>query len=701
MGLAINRRFTYLWHEMRRRRVLHAVGIYLAGGWLVLQIFDVALIEVGFPEWAMALSIWLVLLALPLVVFISWRYDITWQGIRLTPPAVQAEGLDLSLRRIDYLAIFVALALIIGASISLSQSLRTVESDALNRAVDPLSIAVLPFDSFSGRAEETNLALGLAEDILHRLAMIEELKVASRTAAFELDTRDLDIAEIGARLGVKYLLEGSVRRDGERLRVVAQMVDTDTGYHGWSGSYDRRMSDLFVIYDEISAAVTKELQLALTPGSPETSAPTRDMQAYDYFLQARAMLQTGKQDYEAYLKTRGLKRSDAVAGDLLAQGEDLVHTATGAASAENAQRFFARAVQVDPGFARAWAGRCQALLSWYYFAPTQEKLEQAKVSCHKALELQPGLVEAHVAMGDLYRKTGWLDDALEEYEYALSLNDSHPGAWLGLGETFVVMHTDAEAEWALNRAIEADPDDLRSYYALGSFLFKHGRYADATSVYNHLASHPKAGASAFTGLGVSYFMLGRFQESAEAYRQVLAIAPTAAAYSNVGTQYYYDGKFEEAATMYRQAAALAPSNPVWWGNLGDALLQTDGGQVAAREAYRKAAELAEQMLGANPDDAEVLTNLGHYRACLGDDQAAMGYFARAEAAAPHDYYVYYYAALAHLEAGRRARALEALEESLGRGYPPQLLGRDPQFEELSGEPAFLAMIGERAAGDSR
>ncbi len=699
MGLGFNRRFTHLWNEMRRRRVLHATGIYLAGSWVVLQVFDVALVEVGFPEWTMALSVWLVLMGLPLVVLISWRYDFTREGIKRTPPALQSEGMDLSLQRIDYLVIFLGIAFIAGASLSLSRALSTGTDATLVRPADPDSIAVLPFDNLSGRQEDRHLALGLAEDILHRLATIEDLKVASRTAAFELDRHDMDISRIGQRLGVRYLLEGSVRRDGDRLRIVVQMIDTESGYHEWSGSYDRFMADLFAIYDEISGAVAEELHLALAPDSGRLAAPTTNMQAYDYFLQARAMLQTGKQDYLAFLKTQGLKQSDAIAGDLLAQGENLVQTATGAASAENAQRFFARAVETDPEFARAWAGRCQALLNWYWYEPAAEKLEHAETSCRTALSLEPELVEGHVAMGNLLRKTGWLDDALDEYQRALDLDNSHAGAWLGLAEAYAVAHQDDEAERALHRAIELDPDDLRGYYALGAFLFRHGRYADAASVYTHLADHPQAGAGAFTGQGISFFMLGEFQKSAEAYRQVIAIAPTATAYSNVGTQYYYDGRFDEAATMYRQAVAMGPSNPVWWGNLGDALLLTDAGRAAANEAYQRAAELAEQMLQVNPDDAEVLTNLAHYHARLGDDPGAMRYLARAETAAPHDYYVYYYAALAHLQAGRRNEALEAIEQSLQRGYPPVLLGRDPQFAEISGDEAFLRLIGNQIAAE--
>ncbi len=692
MGQAITERFWGFWRELRRRRVIHSAGFYLAGSWLILQIFDVALIEVGIPQWTLALLVWLVIIGFPAVVLISWRYDFTRDGISRTPPPVETDGTDLSLKRVDYLAIFLIVAFIAGVSFSLTRIFSSDDPEIVIRDTEPNSIAVLPFDNISERQEDEYLAEGLAEDILHRLAIINDLHVASRTAAFELDISDLDISEIGLRLGVKSLLEGSVRRDGSRLRIVVQLIDTESGYHLWSGSYDREIEDLFGIYDDISIAVAGELQLTLAPDSVAADRPTSDIQAYDYFLQARSMLQTNKHDYDAFRKTQSLIQGDAQAYEFFSQAQDLLQTSTGAESAANAHKFFAQAVEKDPAFALAWAGRCQALMDWYYYQPEAQKIELAESSCRKALELEPGLSEGHVALGDLYRKTGWLEDSIVEYRAALEDDNVNAGAWLGLGEAFAAQEQDSDAEHAMNRAIDLDPDDLRSYYALGAFLFRYARYADAASVYGRLASHPNADASAFNGQGIAYSMMGDFDQAAEAFRQVIAITPSAAAYSNLGTQYYYNGQFEDASIMYRQAVALGPTNPVWWGNLGDALQQVDSGRAASLEAYREAADLATEMLLTNPNDTETLTNLAHYHARLGEDGQATQYLERALTAAPHDYYAHYYAALVHLEAGRTERALGAILRSVDLGYPPHLLRKDPQFAELHNNEIFLRLI---------
>ena len=657
-----------------------------------MQVFDVALLEVGFPRWSLVLAVWLVFILLPVIVLVSWRYDFSLSGIKRTPPSAQQNDADLSLKPIDNLAITLILVFVVGVSLLLTRSLSTGQDSAGTTKAALNSIAVLPFQNMTGRPEDAYLAEGLSEDILHRLAVIRGLSVASRTASFELDVSNLAMSEIGQRLGVEYVLEGSVRKDDNRLRIVTQLIDAGSGYHLWSRSYDREMRDLFGIYDEISNAVAGELRLTLSPQSLMAPAPTSDMEAYDYFLQARSMLRPDKHHYDAFRKARSLNQGDTQAADFYMQAQSLHQQSSGAESASSAYRFFAKAVERDPAFALAWAGQCQAMLDWYWYQPELQKIEQAETSCLKALELDPGLSAGHVALGDLYRKTGQLDSAIDEYRSALDGDGDNAAAWLGLGGAFAAQELDSDAEHAMNRAIDIDPDDLRSYYALGAFLFRNARYQDASSVYRTLASHVSADASSYNGLAISYYMNGDFASAAEAYRQVISTHPTAVAYNNVGTQYFYSSQFEDAVVMYRQAIALGPTNPVWWGNLADAQRQLDGGRAASEEAYRKAAELAAEMLQANPGDVDNLTNLAHYHARLGDDRQAMQYLAKALTAAPNDYYAFYYAALVHLEAGRRQEALDAIRRSVELGYPRHMLGVDVQFEIFHDNEIFLGLI---------
>jgi TolB-like protein/Flp pilus assembly protein TadD len=665
MGEEGDNRLGRLWRELRRRRVVNSAGLYLAACWLILQVFDVVMVPVGLPEWVMKLAVWLSLVGFPLVLLLSWRYEFSAGGIRRTPPESPPPDADLSIKRFDYLVIgfMIVFGVFVSASLTRILDRETGRSPAIEVTAD--SIAVLPFENMSGDAADEYLGRGLAEDILHRLAMVEGLKVASRTASFDLDTTDLDIATIAGRLGVESVLEGSVRKSGNRLRVVAQLIDANSGFHIWSRSYDRDMSDLFGIYDEISNAVVKELQLTLAPEAPLfVVPPTRDMEAYDYYLQARSILQRS----------------------------------TRAESSADAQRFFAKAVERDPGFAEAWAGQCLAYLDWYYYQPTVDKMDQARTSCQTAVELAPDMAEGHAALGDLHRKTGNYPSAIAEYQSALQADQNNALAWRGLGQALAELEQEGDAEDAMRRAIELDPDDLGNYSALGGFYFAHGRYAEAAGIYGRMAQHPGASASAWNGQGAAFYMMGQFDRAAQAYREVVAREPSAAAWSNIGTAYFFNGQFADAAVTYREAIALAPENPVWWGNLGDALQQIDGGGQEAQLAYRKAADLAAQLLPANPEDGELLTNLAHYQSRLGDDERASQYLARALFAAPDDVYAHYYAALVHLEAGRRQQALDEISRSVELGYPVALLAPDPQFADLRNDQSFQGLIDQPGGG---
>lgn len=654
-------RFRRFWRELRRRRVVHAVGIFLAGGWLILQILDVLLGEVGIPPWSMKFVVWLLSIGFPVVLVLSWRYDMTWDGLKLTPPAEVTPNLDLSLKRKDYLIItLLGLAMFL-VSISLTRIVNKEVELANAAPALPNSIAVLPFENMSQNREEDYFGRGLAEDILHRLASIRELRVASRTSAFELDTDNLSMEAIGERLGVEAVLEGSFRKEGNRVRIVAQLIDTKTGYHALSLSYDRNLDDLFGIYDEISSAVVSELQLAIVPDSLIIAKPpTDDMQAYDYFLQARSILQR----------------------------------ASHAESAANAQQFFARAVEQDPAFAGAWSGQCQAYLSWHFFEPNPAHLEAADESCQRALKLAPDLLETHVAMGDLHRNTGRYHLAVTEYQTALKGDARLAMAWRGIGQAYAATGKSAEAENAMLKAVELDPDDLANLQVLGYFYFSVGQFENAANAYDRVATHPKAGPSAFNGLGASHYMLGDFDQAAEAYRRVIESEPTAAAYSNIAGMYYYDGRFEDAVIMYREAVALAPDDPVFWGNLGDGLREIPDGQEEALQVYTRAAGLTQKLLQSDPENAELLTNLAHYYSRMGEDQRALEYLQYVLTTAPDDVYAHYYASLVHLEAGRIEQSCEEIARSMALGYPPVLLKSDPQFAQIRNNPEFIELLSE-------
>lgn len=648
--------------ELGRRGVFRAGGIYLAAGWLILQVLDVVSEPLGLPASFVAAVIWLFVLGFPFALLFSWRYDLGPEGISLTPPpAPGAEGARPATRA-DFVLLgllsiaLAALALWVADLLQQQDSAVTTAPSAVE--TDPRSIAVLPFENLGGD-EKNYLGQGLAEDILHRLTAIPGLRVAARTASFELDKTGLAMSEIGHRLSVRNVLEGSVRREGDRIRVIVQLVDAMDGYHRWSQRYDRDVGDLFSIYDEISEAVTTELRLTLAPGSVQALVPPTDnMQAYDYFLQGRSVLR---------------RASDVE-------------------TAESAKRFLANATRLDRTFAQAWAWECRAWLVSHSYSPDPDKVALAEERCREAISLEPELAEGHAALGDLFRHTGAYELAVEEYTQALEARAEMAVAWRGLGQAYENLGRPVEAERALLRAVEIDPDDLSNLDALGTFYFYQARYAEAASAYESLSIHPRASVSVLNLLGAARSMLGDLEGAADAYRQVLEKAPDLANYGNIGVNYYILGRYEDAVAMLREAVALSPGDPFYWSNLGDALREVAGGEEDALAAYRESARLAEELLMVDARDIELRTQLAHVLARLGDTEEAIRIIEDVLAQAPSDPYAYYFASLVYLEAGRKARALESIRQALELDYPFEHLRNDPQFEPLRTEQEFLALI---------
>ena len=287
------------------------------------------------------------------------------------------------------------------------------------------SVAVLPFVNMSGDQENAYFADGLTEEILNRLAQIGTLKVPGRTSSFAFKNQNRDLRQIGTTLGVAQVLEGSVRKSGDRLRINAQLVRTADGYQLWSHAYDRRLDDVFAIQEEIARSIADALAIQLTLGrSNKFERPTQDMGAYDNYLEARALI-----------------------------------TQRSAENLRRAAELLESAVQRDPDFAKAWAALAQAraLAPYYRLAAMEESLDGAEKAARKALAIDDSLAAAHSALADVLRdRFDWLA-AEAEYRRALDLNQAEAESQNQYAQMLLkVGHLDAAMEHA-NRARELDP----------------------------------------------------------------------------------------------------------------------------------------------------------------------------------------------------------------------------------------------------
>src|SRR6267142_2226777 len=394
----------------------------------------------------------------------------------------------------------------------------------------PASIAILPFDNMSDDKENEYFSDGITEELINALVKVKGLKVPARTSVFALKGKKMTVQEIGEKLGVDAVVEGSVRKSGDTLRITAQLINVADGYHLWSESYDRQMKDVFAIQDEISRSIVRALQLTLTPTEQQAlqKTPTSDVQAYDYYLRGRKLF---------YL--------------------------AGRKNWESARAMFSRAIEIDARYALAYAGVADASAMLYNFADSSEKnLEEARGASAKALELAPDLAEAHASRGNalslgksyaeaeqefetamrldpklyeapyLYARTCWIEGKLEKaaqlFELAADLRPEDYQSLSLLAVVFNALHrpTDALATHerclaAIKRQLESNPDDVRAIYMGSSDLLALGRTEEALSWGERaLAIDPHDQATLYN-VACLYANARRFQKAVDLLEQAV------------------------------------------------------------------------------------------------------------------------------------------------------------------------------------
>jgi len=399
-GIGMSDRLTALRRyveEFRRRHVFRIAAAYLVVGWFLVQLASSTFGPLGLPEWSQrALIITIAVGFLPACV-LAWIFDVTSGGIVRTPALPPAD--DASAR-----------------------------AAAMVSSPHHASIAILPFADLSQAKDQDWFCDGLAEEIIDALCCVDRLRVASRTASFRFRDGSVDPREIGRLLGVSTILEGSVRKAGDHLRITTQLINAEDGYHLWSETFDRRLEDIFAIQSEIARSVSSALKLSLTGPAADRSqryAPS-NMEAYEYYLR-------GRQFAGAFTSV----------------------------SLQHAPGMFRHAIALDPTYAQAHAGLADILtwlIQWRYVSP-DDALPEADAAARRALELAPDLAEAHVAMGNILSLQGDNSAAVASFERAVELNPNLPEAYHYFGRHCFAQGDYARAAELLVAAYRLRPDE--------------------------------------------------------------------------------------------------------------------------------------------------------------------------------------------------------------------------------------------------
>jgi TolB-like protein/tetratricopeptide (TPR) repeat protein len=703
--------------ELKRRRVIRVAGVYAVTCWALFQVVNSLFPALHLPAWTVTLTAVLLILGFPIALIVAWAFEPASDGVRLTP----APPKDAPLSRLawsDWALVAVAVAIV---GLTVTQMTGVTRGLSLGRpgavAVAHKSVAVLPFANFSSEKDAELFADGLTEEVINSLAQIPDLKVAGRTSAFYFKGRNDDLRLIGAKLGVSHVLEGSVRQEGERLRVTVQLIKVEDGFHVWSNTYDRRMDDAFAIQTEIAGKVADVLKVKLE--MDPARRPAVDPDAYGAVLVARAQVRK--------LGLDELTQARATFKRLIDQG------------------------QANTG---AYAGYAQAtiLLAQNYLAlDFNEADAESKRAIDKALSLDPQSPEALVARGTrcIIRTIRLGDQACVAeagvaYATAERLAPRDPDVLVGYANYLIKRHDPAQAAERLERALNVDPLNRVALMLAADAQSMLGRYEAAETGYRRVIELYPDFVDAKQSMSDTLVAKGRLDE-AEPWARAAAAAGTdpsatiqlARIYLSLGMTREFnatlDGmkspqvvadlaqalRFITAEDFIRARAFMderlrTTHDPLWLSGRAHMAVLTGDYEAARADLIKIAPDLFTPAPKVDPALAEEAVTTAFVFDRQGDHaQARRVLTALLAATAPragvipsHEVAIVRVQAWAIL--GDKARALAELRQAIGRGYRMLWdleafirLERQPGLAVLKDDPQFQAMVREVEADNAK
>ena len=659
--------------ELQRRKVYRVAAAYIVAAGFLIQMASATFPAWELPNWSLRLVIALLLIGFPIALILAWAYDITAQGIQITPTT--------GTHRRRNLILLIATAVIISALAGFFLLPRAVW-----HKVDK-SVAVLPFQNLSSDPQNAYFADGIQEEVLTRLAKIADLKVISRASTQQYQSEPGNLAEIAKQLGVANILEGSVQKAGNQVRVNVHLVNVQTGSQLWAETYDRKLSDIFALETEIAKGIAESLQATLTGREEQALAanPTNNPEAYDAYLRGLA--------FEA----RSNYSSDALF---------------------NAIDFYGLAVQLDPNFALAWArlSGAHALLYFnrgeataarrdaakealehaqklqpnapetllfvgYYQYWVQRDYELAKTTFEHVSKMLPGKSEVSYALGAIARREGHWAESVAYWERGLALDPRNTALLIEVAWTYVALRQFPTALKLYDRALEILPDEL-SLMALKASIYQ---------------------------------AKGNLQEAAKLLVQVNAQTNSDAAVRIKLAQFRLERNQTEAIRFVQaRQARLHFTSPMDQGikQGGLALIQRVAGDIAsAKAAAEQARNTLEPLSKDQPENAFVAAALAVAYAILDEKSSALSEAQRAITLVPSSKDrlsgpgFEENLALVEMIIGENSRAISTLTRLLQTPYggwlynpapvTPALLRLDPLWDPLRADPAFQKLCEEK------
>jgi TolB-like protein/Flp pilus assembly protein TadD len=662
--------------ELRRRKVYRVAAGYCVVGWLIIQFATTVLPVLTLPAWSTRLVIVLVLAGFPIALILAWAFDVGSGGITRTPEPKPAEACPPALpgRRRNMITLALVGLLMSGVAgyFVLRGSSRKMEK----------SIAVLPFANFSDDQANAYFADGIQDDVLTNLAKISALKVISRTSVLPYRGQTHNIREIGKALNVATVLEGSVRREGKRVRINVQLIDASNDHHLWAQIYDRELTDMFAVQSELAREIARALKATLAPAEQERldRKPTENGDAYLLYQEAHEIFSRPDRHHDDLARVEGL---------------------------------YEKAIALDPNFALAQA-RLSHLESWMFYAiePLPARAQKARAAADEALRLQPDLPESHLAMGYVhYYVDHDYDSALGELAIARGGLPNDPGIFRAMAAIQRRQGKWQESSANYAKAVSLDPKDPILLENMGMNYLATRDYATAARIFDRAV---KAAPETFTiqelRARVDLYSKGDLR----AMQSLLAswpenIDPNGTITLSRYNLKMYERKFQELIEILQRSPAEKSrgetSAPISREFLLATVYAAMKDEARARASYLQAREKAEKAVQESPEDGPRHALLGLIYAGLGRCEEAKAEAKRAVDLLPETKDAFdgpilvISRARIHMMCGDLDNALALLDRSLQTpsGVTIHELRLDPIWDPLRADPRFQQMLAKFGA----
>ena len=475
--------------ELKRRNVFKVGAAYLVVAWLVVQAASIAFPTFEAPAWALRVFIFVLMLGFPMALVIAWMLQMTPEGVRVEHASGGGKGLY---------AIAGGLAVLAIAWYFLGQPSYRSATDAPAADAGPPSVAVLPFANLSDDREQEFFSDGMTEELLNVLAKIPTLKVAARTSVFEFKGKGGDVREIGAKLGVSHIVEGSIRREGDQVRVTAQLIRVADGFHVWSETYDRELKGVFALQDEIAGRIGAQLQTSLGVAVAPTARAPIPPEAYDDYLKGRAL----------YRKRQSLMQALA---------------------------YFDSAVERAPEFAAGWASLALTYETVHGYVTPAELASLGDVGARlrstseRAIALEPGSAMSLHVQGNLARADFRYAEAERLYRQAMAVDPTYPDVREDLAQLYNIVGYNDEAVVEVRKLVALEPFVANFWMP----LLQGGTSLDRRELVDEAIARIQAIDPGFLKIGLSAYRFelknGRVDAARVLLREAMARSPQEAA----------------------------------------------------------------------------------------------------------------------------------------------------------------------------